>query len=122
MGFWAHLCAFALTLLNQGGPAAIFHEDSLDSPSPFFNGKNVDLAPTLPEYGGGNLATCPHNQYNFTYHTANTCNSPSNRQQWCQGTNILTDYEEVENVPNTGVTNKVCIVLPSSRAALLITS
>lgn len=36
-----------------------------------------------------------------------SCNDASDRQKWCFGTNITTNYEDVTTAPNTGVIRDV---------------
>ncbi|KAF8448601.1 multicopper oxidase-domain-containing protein [Kalaharituber pfeilii] len=55
---------------------------------------------------------CPKPNSDFTPFLVNSCNSPSNRQKWCYGYDINTDFEEV--VPNTGVTRKFTLVLTNA--------
>ncbi|KAK6538547.1 hypothetical protein TWF694_010126 [Orbilia ellipsospora] len=43
----------------------------------------------------------------------NQCNTPSNRQVWCNGTNINTDYEHIPNTP-PGTTRKYYLELENT--------
>lgn len=102
MGFWTQLCAYVLTLLE------LVPNPSLP-PTPFT--EHFDLSEVYaPEIFNPVIPNTQKvdNAYDSTFPTNNDCNGPNDRDKWCYGKTINTDYEKI--TPNTGVTNYVSIL------------